>query len=63
MNARVHAVGTYWDAGRTRELIYAFFGLMRREVVDDKRDVACVKASLSVQDLLSVGGASGREGL
>lgn len=28
-----------------------------------RREVACARASLSVQDLLRVGGASGREGL
>jgi hypothetical protein len=36
---------------------------MRVDVREERREVACFKASLSVQDLLSVGGASGREGL
>ena len=35
---------------------------MRREVIEDKSEVACFTTSLSVHDLLSVGGASGREG-
>lgn len=36
---------------------------MRREEREERRLVACFRASLSVQDLESVGGASGREGL
>ena len=32
-------------------------------MVEESNDVACLRAILSVQDLLSVGGASGREGL
>ena len=36
---------------------------MSSETVDESSDVACLSASLSVQDLLSVGGASGLDGL
>lgn len=61
--ARSHAVGTYCDAGRMREWRYAFLGDMIVEAVKERRDVACFRVSLSVQDLLRVGGASGREGL
>jgi hypothetical protein len=43
--------------------MYAFIGEIRAEVTDERTDVPCFMASLSVQDLLSVGGASGREGL
>jgi hypothetical protein len=43
--------------------MYAFRGETRAEVTEDRREVACLRASLSVQDLLSVGGASDRDGL
>lgn len=43
--------------------IYAFLGNIKSDVVDESSETACLRASLSVQDLLSVGGASGREGL
>lgn len=43
--------------------MYAFLGDIRSEVVDESKDKACFRASLSVQDLERVGGASGREGL
>lgn len=43
--------------------MYAFLGEIRAEVTDERTDVPCFRASLSVQDLLSVRGASGREGL
>lgn len=36
---------------------------MRRDVRDERREVLCAWASLSVQDLERVGGASCREGL
>lgn len=36
---------------------------MKREVVEERRERDCLRVSLSVQDLLRVGGASGREGL
>jgi hypothetical protein len=36
---------------------------MRREAGLQSREVACLRESLSEQDLESVGGASGREGL
>jgi len=38
---------------------YAVLGLRRSEVVELRRDVHCLSASLSVQDLLRVAGASG----
>jgi hypothetical protein len=43
--------------------MYAFASEIRRDTGAERSDVACARASLSVQDLLSVGGASGREGL
>lgn len=43
--------------------MYAFFGDIIADVTEERSDVACFRASLSVQDLLRVGGASGREGL
>lgn len=43
--------------------MYAFLGLINVEVCVERSEVACLRASLSVQDLLRVGGASGREGL
>lgn len=43
--------------------MYAFLGDIRSDVTDERREVACFRVSLSVQDLLSVGGASGRDGL
>lgn len=43
--------------------IYAFRGDIKSDVVDERSETACLSATLSVQDLLSVGGASGREGL
>lgn len=46
-----------------RVWMYAFWGEMRREGRDERMEVAWVRVSLSVQDLLRVGGASGREGL
>lgn len=39
------------------------WGEMKRDVMEERMDVYCVAASLSEQDLESVGGASGREGL
>jgi hypothetical protein len=44
-------------------VMYALLGWMRVDVTEERSDVPCLRASLSVQDLLSVGGASGREGL
>jgi hypothetical protein len=38
-------------------------GEIRREVRELRREVLCLRASLSEQDLESVGGASGRDGL
>lgn len=46
-----------------RAVRYAFEGWTRREVREDKREVAWERVSLSEQDLERVGGASGREGL
>lgn len=43
--------------------MYAFRGDTKVDVTEERIDVACFTVSLSVQDLLSVGGASGREGL
>ena len=43
--------------------MYAFLGDIIVEATEERSDVACFRASLSVQDLLRVGGASGREGL
>lgn len=43
--------------------MYALLGEIRSDVVDDSSETACLSASLSVQDLLRVGGASGRDGL
>ena len=43
--------------------MYAFRGDIRVDVTEESREVACFRVSLSVQDLLSVGGASGRDGL
>lgn len=43
--------------------MYAFRGDISVDVTDERSDDACLSVSLSVQDLLSVGGASGREGL
>ena len=43
--------------------MYAFRGDIKTDVTEARREVACFRVSLSVQDLLSVGGASGREGL
>ena len=60
--ARVQASGTYCEDGKVKDSKYAFRGLTSSDVVDDKSEVACFAASLSVHDLLSVGGASGREG-
>ena len=36
---------------------------MSREVMEERREVDCLSASLSEQDFERVGGASGREGL
>jgi hypothetical protein len=62
-NARSHASGTNCECGRTSVAIYAFRGDNRVEVTEERSEVPCLSASLSVQDLLRVGGASGREGL
>jgi hypothetical protein len=40
-----------------------FSGEMSSDTGADSREVACLRLSLSEQDLESVGGASGREGL
>lgn len=45
------------------ECMYAFRGEIKVDVTDERIEVDCFNASLSVQDLLSVGGASRREGL
>jgi len=63
LNARSHAAGTYCDSGSTSVSIYTLLGEINSDVMLDRSDVACMSASLSVQDLLSVMGASGREGL
>jgi hypothetical protein len=36
---------------------------MRRDVIDERREVHCFRAILSEQDFERVGGASGRDGL
>jgi hypothetical protein len=43
--------------------MYAFRGLNKVDVNDERSEVACLRASLSVQDFDRVGRASGREGL
>jgi len=43
-----------------RVWIYAFRGQIRRETIEDRIEVHCLRASLSEQDLENVGGASGR---
>jgi hypothetical protein len=40
-----------------------FAGEIRREAVDESKEVHCFSEILSEQDFESVGGASGREGL
>ena len=40
-----------------------FDGDMSRDVMEERREVHCLRAILSEQDFESVGGASGREGL
>jgi len=40
-----------------------FEGDMSRDVMEERREVHCLRAILSEQDFESVGGASGREGL
>ena len=62
-NARVHAEAEYWDEGMVRDVRYRLAGEMRREVMEERREVLCLRESLSEQDFESVGGASGREGL
>lgn len=63
LNALSHAPGTYCDSGKISVSMYAFLGDTSKDVVDESSDVPCLRASLSVHDLESVGGASGREGL
>ena len=57
---RLQAFGLCCDAGSMSVLMYALWGEIRREVVDERRDVHCFNASLSEQDFERVGGASGR---
>ena len=57
---RLQAIGRYCDAGRIRVVMYALCGETRREVLDERREVHCFRASLSEQDLERVGEASGR---
>jgi hypothetical protein len=63
VKARSHPDREHWASGRVREERYAFSGEMRRETGAESREVTCLRDSLSEQDLESVGGASGREGL
>ena len=60
LNARAAAAGLCCEAGMTRVVRYAFVGWIRIEVIEEHRDSALWRASLSEQDLLDVGGASGR---
>lgn len=60
LNARAAAAGLCCEAGMTRVVRYAFDGWIRIEVVEEHRDSALWRASLSEQDLLDVGGASDR---
>lgn len=46
----------------TREVRYIFFGDIRRDVIEERREVDCLRANLSEQDLDRAGGASGRDG-
>lgn len=62
LKARVQASSTYWLCGRMSEVSRAFAEEMKREVREERRDVHCVRASLSVHDFERVGGASGLEG-
>ena len=39
---------------------YTFWGMISSEASEDSKDVHCLNASLSEQDLESVGGLSGR---
>jgi hypothetical protein len=59
-NARCTAAAMYWECGSTSVLTYARSGEMSRDAEDLRREVHWHRESLSVQDLLSVSGASGR---
>lgn len=59
-NARFAPIGLCCDKGTTRDVKYAYCGEMRVELKMLSKDVHCLRASLSEQDLLHVTGASGR---
>ena len=60
VKARTVATCTYCDAGSMIDLMYARSGRISNEAAAFKTEVHCFSVSLSVQDLLSDIGASGR---
>lgn len=62
-NARLHPEALYCDVGRIRVDMYAWSGLTRSEVGEERRDVHWWRDSLSEQDFDRVGGASPLDGL
>ena len=60
---RWQPVGEYCDEGRMREVMYADLGDMKMEERDERREVHCLRESLSEHDMERLGGASPRLGL